>query len=302
MKKTIKRRVKKIKIKPTYHESRHSFLFWLVVPLVLVWLSVGYLMGILGDKPIWRNENNIEKVTNTVVPYFQERGSFFENLDQPFISFWFDDAWLSQYTVSFPILLKNNFPAAIAVPVDAVETPEYMNWAQLQTVQKNGWEITNHSLEHNCQMHNWDKDRIDFEYRNSKYILWKNNLTADIFVTPCGVDSQIMRDEAAKIFQAYRTVDPGYNDPKNINFYNLKVRNIDDKTTLEEVKSWIDYAKENKLWVILVFHKIGENNSNSEMDDYSTSKSDLEQIVNYVKKSGVKVVVPRQILVSQNQT
>lgn len=284
---------------PTHHESKHSFLFWLVVPLVLVWLSIGYLFGLLGDKPLWFKSDNTAKITNTIVPYFKEQGSFSQNLNQPFITIWFDDAWLSQYTVAYPVLHKNNFPGTIAVPVNAVETVNYMNWAQLQTMQKNNWEITDHSLQHDCQMQTWNKDQVAFEFQNSKYILWKNKLTADIFVTPCGVDSKIMRQEAAKDFTAYRTVDPGYNDPKNINFYNLKVKNIDNKTTIAQVKGWVDKAKKDNLWLILVFHKIGETSENSKEDEFNTSTREFNQIVDYIKESGVKVVVPRQILLSQ---
>lgn len=302
MRKKTSTKVKKIESESQHHhhEGRHSFLFWLVFPLILVWLSVGYLLGITGDKPNWFQKDNTENITIPVVPYFQEHGSFKENLDQPFVSLWFDDAWLSQYMKAYPILRKNNFPAAIAVPVDLVETPNYMNWAQLRNIQKNGWEITDHSLEHDCTMDKWDKNRVEFELKNSKNILWTNKLTSDVFVTPCGVDSKIMREVAQKMFMGYRTVDPGYNDPKKINPYNIKVQNIDNKTTAVQVKSWIQHAKENNSWVILVFHKVGETTGNVKEDEFNTSTEEFEEIVNEIKSSGIKVVVPSQIIVSQN--
>ncbi len=302
MKKESKPNSKKIAASTTHHrhhEGKHSFLFWLVAPLVLVWLSVGYLLGLTGDKPVWFKNDNTLKITNPIVPYFQEHGSFNENLDQPFVTLWFDDAWLSQYTKAYPLLKKNNFPGTIAVPVNSIETSNYMNWAQLQTVQKNGWEITNHSLEHDCTMDKWEKQRVDFEFKNSKHILWINKLTSDIFVTPCGVDSKIMRDEAAKMFTGYRTVDPGYNNPKEINAYNFKVKNIDNKTTLDEVKSWVNQTKESNLWMILVFHKVGETTNDVTEDEFNTSLKEFEEIIDYINKSGIKVVVPSQIIASQ---
>lgn len=286
--------------KHTHHEGKHSFLFWLVLPIVLVWLSVGYLLGITGDKPMWFKADNTSKKTIPIVPYFQEYGSFNENLDQPFVTLWFDDAWISQYMKAYPILKKNNFLGTMAVPVNLVETPNYMNWAQLQNMQKNGWEITNHSLEHDCEMDNWDKEQVLFEFNNSRHILWRNKLASDILVTPCGVDSKVMREEAVKMFTAYRTVNPGYNDPKNVEPYNLKVKNIDNNTKLSEVKAWVDEAKEKNLWMILVFHKIGDEVQDESQDAYNTPLNDFNEIIKYIKQSGVKVVIPSQIIASQS--
>ncbi|MCL5432696.1 MAG: polysaccharide deacetylase family protein [Patescibacteria group bacterium] len=281
-------------------EGKHSFIFWIIVPIVMVWLSMGYITGLIFDKPFWLNQSNAAQKTDAVIPYYKEHGSFAENLNQPFISIWFDDAWKSQYLTAFPILKNKGFSGVVAIPINAVEGVDYMNWGQLIVLQKNGWETTNHSLKHDCEMQKWDRSSIVSEYKNSKFILWKNNLASDIFVTPCGVDSSVMREEAEKMFVAYRTVDPGFNDPKNIDFYNLKVKNIDNKTDFNTVKSWIDEAKSSNLWLILVFHKVGEKGILSEDDNYNTSKKEFEDIVNYIEVSNIKVVVPRQIIASQN--
>lgn len=283
-----------------HSDGKHSFLFWLLIPVVLVWLSVSYITGVILDKPGWFTNKNGSEKTNTVVSYFQDFGTFSENLDQPFVTLWFDDAWLSQYMAAYPILKKFDFPGVIAVPAYLVETPGYMNWAQLRTLQKNGWEMTDHSLEHNCRMNSWSREKIAYEYKTSKFILWKNNLSADIFVTPCGVDSDVMREEAKKMFIAYRTVDPGFNDPKNVDFHNLKVKNVDnDDVNLAIMKSWIDEAKKTKSWVIILFHKVGEKHVTSGDDEFNVSIDDLTEIVKYIKDSGIKVVVPHQILASQ---
>ncbi|MDO8489489.1 MAG: polysaccharide deacetylase family protein, partial [Candidatus Omnitrophota bacterium] len=207
-----------------HKNGKHSFLFWMAVPVILIWLTIGYITGIIGDKPIWFKSQKASAQTIPVEPYFQNHASFYGNLDQPFVTFWFDDAWLSQYLEAYPILKASNFTGTMAVPVNAVEAPGYMNWAQLKVIQKDGWEITNHSLAHDCSMQNWDREKIAHELTTSKLILWKNNLSSDIFVTPCGVDSSVMRSEATRNFMGYRTVDPGYNDPKDLNAYNLKVR------------------------------------------------------------------------------
>lgn len=290
---------KKINIKP--ENGGHSFLFWLTIPLVMIWLTVGYITGFFKDKPSWSNAADKVNSSQTVIPYFEKYGSLVNDLDQPFITFWFDDAWLSQYLSAYPVLKNNDFSGVIAVPINSIETKNYMNWAQLQVLQKDGWEISDHSLSHDCKMQSWNKEKISYELRTSKFILWKNKLSANIFVTPCGVDSALMREEAAKNFIGYRTVDPGYNDPENVDFYNLKVRNINSAVTLDEITSWIDRAKETNSWEILVFHEIGQTESAWNEEKFSTDLDDFIKIVQYVKSSEIKVVVPSQIIISQNK-
>jgi peptidoglycan/xylan/chitin deacetylase (PgdA/CDA1 family) len=282
--------------KKSITNGKHSFLFWLVVPLVFLWLSIGYVVGSLKDKPLWLSSSKGASNTEVSSPYYQEYAGIDGDLEQPFITFWFDDAWLSQYINAYPVLRDYNYNAAISVPTAAVESQNYMNWAQVSLLANDGWEITNHSISHNCDMGGWDKELVKKEYRNSKLALWKHKLPSDIFVTPCGVDSSVMREEAGKNFIAYRTVDPGYNDPSDFDFYNIKVRNIDANVSMTEIKSWIDYAKENNLWAILVFHRIGDLAKQINDDTFNTSNEDFAEIVAYVHQQDIQVVVPSQIL------
>ncbi|KKQ42307.1 MAG: hypothetical protein US60_C0020G0013 [Microgenomates group bacterium GW2011_GWC1_37_8] len=277
------------------NNGKHSFLFWLTIPVIILWMSISYVIGFVREKPEWYKKPVETKATD-VKSYMQEYRQISNNLDQAFITFWFDDAWLSQYLEAYPILKSYNYPATVAVPTDAIETPNYMNWSQLRVLRDNGWEISDHSRKHDCKMNTWEESQISEELRMSKLILWKNRLSADIFVTPCGVDSDLMRLEAKKMFIGYRTVDPGFNNPTDFDFYNLKVKNIDNQVKIEEAKDWIKYAKENRLWLIIVFHKIGENVVNQEDEQFNTKLDDFKNIVEYVKSSEIQVIVPSQIM------
>lgn len=295
--------MKKITIKEkliTPADGKHSFLFWLILPIILVWLSVSYITGVVGDKPFWVKNAGV-KDANKVISYFQEQGPFAENLDQSFVTFWFDDAWASQYMTAYPILKKYGFVGTLAIPVNLMETEGYMNWAQARVLQDNGWQIVNHSMDHDCRMDKWSREEVVKEYKNSKFILWKKGFPSDIFVSPCGVDSRVMQEEAKKTFLGYRTVDPGFNDPATVSFYDMKVRNVDnDDVDLSIMKSWVDHAKKNKLWLIILFHKVGAISVVEGDDEFNVSKHDLTEIVKYIKKSEVKVVVPNQIFVSRD--
>lgn len=274
-------------------DGKHSFLFWLVIPLMIIWLSIGYVIGFMRDNPTW-NQN---QQTFEYQPHIQEYPSI-GKLDKPFITLWFDDAWLSQYLIAYPALQKYGFKAAIGVPVAAVEKPGYANWAQLRVLQNDGWEITNHSISHDCEMDKWDRQKVSYEYETSKLTLWKNRLSSDIFVTPCGVDSEVMREEAKKFFLGYRTVDPGINDLKNLEVHNLKTRNIDSAVTFDNIKEWINEARDSKSWLILVFHQVGETKALSGDEQYNTKIEDFIDVLEYIKFSGIEVAVPSQIIIN----
>jgi hypothetical protein len=288
---------------PSYSDGKHSFLFWLVIPIIIIWLTVGYILGLIKDKPFWEFAQNIYSQspdTSQVKPVAIKYPPIIFDGNYPLVTIWFDDAWLSQYMVAYPILKKYNYPGTIAVTTDAIENTSYANWAQLRILQENGWEITNHSKIHDCNMQGWDSGKIRNELKESRNELWKNGLSSDIFVSPCGVDSQILRDEVAKEFIGFRTVDPGYNIANKVNHFNLMLRNIDHATPQEEIKGWIDYAKNNNFWVILVFHKVGEVANSKKDGEFNMPKENFMSIIDYIKEQNIRVVVPSQIISQGN--
>jgi hypothetical protein len=290
------RKISQIRNVSEIKDGQHSFLFWLIVPLIVVWLSVGYFYGFVKENPSWTKTGYALNANKIVKPFIKEYPSVDKKSGHAFITIWLDDAWLSQYLTAYPILKQNGFPGTIAVPTEAVEKPGYVNWAQLRILQGSNWEITNHGNSHDCSMQNWDRTKIANDLNEATLLLWENQLTSDIFVTPCGVDSQTLREEAEKSFIGYRTVDPGFNSLNNIDSYRLKVKNIDTDVTVTEIKNWIDEAKVSKSWLILVFHKVGETSSAQEGEKYNISKGDFESIINYIKTQNIKVVVPSQMI------
>lgn len=278
--------------------TNHSFLFWLTIPIFIIWLSFGYIVGFITDRPSWKTAET-KTTLNAVIPYFQTLTPAPKN--GPFlVSFWFDDAWISQYLKAYPLLTSFGYKAAVAVPANAIETANYMNWAQLRVLQKNGWEITNHSSRHDCQMDKWNETQVIREYQTSRLALWRQGLTSDIFVTPCGVDSPVMRNLANKYFLAYRTVNPGFNELQKPDPYNLKIKNLDDQTTLPIVSSWITEAKANNSWLILVFHKIDDNSKEVGAEKYNITLDNLTKILQVIKTSGAQIVTPGQVIFFAN--
>lgn len=280
---------------PIKHTSRaYSFLAWLILPLLLGWLGISYIVGTLAHKPSWSDgapqENQV-----AVLPY----EATYPAIQKPthgLITFWFDDAWLSQYFIAEPILKKAQLNAAIAVPTSFIGYDGFLNWAELRSLQKEGWEITNHTVVHDCTMEAWSEEKIKKELTDASQALWKHNLASDHFVSPCGVNSPTLAKVAANLMLSFRGTEPGYNDLfHELDLFDLKVKNITDQTTIKEVQEWVSEARKNNLWLIIVFHQVGEEKE-GKPEEYSIDADTFAEVVEYIKNSGVPVVLPSQAL------
>lgn len=275
--------------------TKHLFLTWLIVPLLLAWLFTNYILGTITNRPLWSKENGIQE--NEVVSYAAQYPKI-QKASKGLLTLWFDDAWLSQYMVAKPIMDEFEFKGAIAVPTGLVGGESYTNWPQLRALQYDEWEIVNHSTHHDCNMATWPRERIAEELDMASQTLWKNRLSSEHFVSPCGVQSDALVVEVKKRFLSFRGIEPGYNDLENLNTFFLKVQNITNHTKTEEIRKWIEYAKAQDVWLILVFHQIGETLEveSDKGESYAVTTQQFKEIMRSIADSGIQVALPSQIL------
>ena len=81
-----------------------------------------------------------------------------------------------------------------------------------------------------------------------------------------------------------RDSDAGFNT-KTTNPYRLVTQSVESTVTFDQVKAWIDSARANKTWLILLFHQV-DNSGNQ----YSTTPAMINQIADYLKASHLPVV------------
>lgn len=266
--------------------NRFFLLSWLVMPLVFIWLIVSYFVGI-DHKPIWAepfptNACSVSNVDTNITFQWKKTG---------LITFWFDDGWLNQYSTAYPILRQKNFNAAVSIITSSVDTELYMSWAQIKKLQYNGWEITSHSVNHICEKNQLDQEKVDKELKDSKSKLESEGLAIENFTTPCGANVDYYEGKAKDLYLSLRTSYPDLNSLPVTNPYGLKIYAITPKVSISEVNSWIERAKKENKWLILVFHQVDDTNQ-----EYGVSPSVFLQIVNVVEKSGLPVVLPVQAL------
>jgi hypothetical protein len=86
-------------------------------------------------------------------------------------------------------------------------------------------------------------------------------------------------------YSAHRTVDAGYNSKDNFDVSRLKCQNILSSTTSEQVAQWVKKAKQEKLWLILLYHRVATN-----PNEYDTTPELFYEHMQVIKDAKIPVV------------
>ena len=198
------------------------------------------------------------------------------------VSVTFDDGWESVYDKGFPLFKKYNITTTqfIISGFSAKAVDKYMGISQLKKMQQSGHEIASHSLRH-CDLTQLSQVDLDYDLVNSSKILQENGFRVSGLAYPYGAYSQLISQNSRANYSYNRTSDVGYND-FFADQYKIKTQNI-DSTTTEQLNSWLKYAKENKLWLVLVYHQVGESGG------YNVTTVNLENHLKAIRASGLPV-------------
>lgn len=266
-------------------------LSWLFIPVVALWASTSYLISYL------RHPSKPTVLGQVSRSFGQESTLAANNLEkltwkgEGLVTLWFDDAWESQYSLAYPSLEERGMKAALAVPTNLVGYETYMDWHEIQKLQYKGWEMTSHTRSHTCELDRFDEQTLDYEIVGARYDLEKAGLLAEIFVSPCGVESPQMDAVVKKSHLAQRTSESGFNPLPIANPYYLKAQIIRFTTTGQEVENWLNEARKSRSWLIIAFHQIGYGG-----EEYSVTPETLREILDLIENSGLSVVLPSQVL------
>lgn len=207
------------------------------------------------------------------------------------ILFMLDDNWETQYSFAYKALKQKGYPASIAVIPAKVGQPGYMSFSQLQEVYQNGWDLVNHTYNHE-KLTELDKDDQAKEIKRGA--AWLNakcfTRASNIIVYPYGAYNKGTVEILSKSnYRAARSLIPGFETNPGKKTYIAKVQNLTTLTEAERAKDLIDQAIKQNRTIIFLNHRFSDNPVDPSGMIYD--QSNFLEIINYMKQLRDKIDV-----------
>ena len=242
-----------------------------------------------------------------------------EGFNEGMVTITFDDDWESGADETLTYM--HGFKAVEYYASNFIEslTTSEQNTAKakIQKFMNANHEIGAHSV-HHPYLTAYPDAEVRYQVDHSKQF-FQNFLGIPMkhFATPFGdyntFVNQVIMDESN--FTTHRTVDIGYNSKDNLDLRRLKCMGIEYcyngteawqiesrryRTTMDQFKEWVDKAKAEKLWLILLYHDVRvENNKIGDLQEPGGSGATREMFIDnmdYLYSQGIKVVTISEAL------
>ncbi len=183
-----------------------------------------------------------------------------EGFDRGILTITFDDGWEENTETALPIMQgfgykSNQFYATTFIENPYVPGPKGL----IQLFIDAGHEIGSHSVTHADLTTLTPGELTDELVESKRFLEDLLHVPAKYFAAPYGAYNQDVIEAIMEHYQVHRTVDIGYNSRDNFDVAGLKVQNILSNTTPEEVAFWVQKAKQDRTWLILVYHRVANN-------------------------------------------
>lgn len=211
------------------------------------------------------------------------------------VVFSFDVTNETVVTNTFPILQAHQMPAVVYIESGLMNLNEdwTMTWQQLQDLQNvYGWEIGGHTINHPYLTQLSDAD-LDKEVRVSKNTFTNHGLRIKTFATPYGDYDLRVHAATAKYYESIREAWDGPNLwPEKYNEYDIKALEIQNTTTLDEVKQWVADAIAYNQTLVFLMHEVLPGVP----EPYQYNIDDFRAIVDWVATQPIPVMTMTQAL------
>ncbi len=212
--------------------------------------------------------------------------------DRGIVTITWDDGVESQYTGAFPIHQKYNLPGTFYLISGLLNNDSfYMTTSQALELLAAGNELGAHTMTH-PHLTTLTPEEVQTELGQSQTDLQNMfGISFIDFVSPYGEYDDAVMAVIQQYYRSHRTVEHGYNTKDNFDIYHLKIQEVATTTTPAEVAAWVQTAKEDKTWLILMYHQV-----DNPTDPLSVSSADLDTEFQMLKNSGVPVLTTDQAL------
>jgi peptidoglycan/xylan/chitin deacetylase (PgdA/CDA1 family) len=207
------------------------------------------------------------------------------------VSLTFDDGWEDNYTSVLPLLTQYGFKSTQYYATTYIQEQSDEIY-KIQAFAAAGHEIGSHTITHpyltKLTVANMDKELLQSRtYLES--LIGVGKITE--FASPYGDYNSQVITEIKKYYRSHRSTDEGFNSKDNFNIMNLRVQNMTNTTSLAQYEEWIRKAQTDKTWLVIVYHRIGEN-----PDQFETAPADFAAQMQFLSQSGLAVKTVGQAL------
>lgn len=203
---------------------------------------------------------------------------------RPLLSMTFDDGHEDNATNALPILNQYGLKTTQCFATSFIEGHSQQVKNGVLAFKNSGHEICSHTVTHPFLTTTSNTD-LTYELQHSQAYL--RSLTGEAvtnFASPYGDYDVRVMNEIKKYYRSHRSVDEGYNSKDNFNIYSLRVQNVLDTTSTEQIVEWIHKAQADNTWLILVYHRVADDPG-----PYDTYKTMFAQHVQAIASSGITV-------------
>ena len=209
-------------------------------------------------------------------------------LHRPLVSLSFDDGLDPVYNNALPLLQRFHFLSTQFIPTGFIDQKGRFTRSMVQEFARYGHEVGSHSVTHSF-LTNFTKDQLDQEFLQSQQQIFAiTGIRPTSLATPYGAYNPTVIKESSNYFQFVRNVNVGFNSPDNADSFDIKVQNITTATTINDIKTWINTAKRDRTWLVLVYHNVSEDIASAGF--FNTPPSELEKHFQLIQASGISVL------------
>ena len=187
----------------------------------------------------------------------------YEGFNRGMVTITFDDAWEVNTETALPIMKQYGFKSTQFYMTESIIIPYYPNpFAFIKQFIDDGHEIGSHSITHpflttlsSAEVTNELKGSKDYLNSSLGYL----GVNVKHFSSPFGDYNAFVNNEIMKHYSSHCTVWEGYNTKDFLDLSQLKRMSVNYSTTPEKVKQWVEKARDDKSWLILLCHRVTDD-------------------------------------------
>jgi peptidoglycan/xylan/chitin deacetylase (PgdA/CDA1 family) len=239
----------------------------------------------------------IKQIGWLITDDYQIAHYYYEGFNRGMVTITFDDGWEENPETVLPVMKQYGFKSTQYYTTTFIKDEPWQPhpWAKnrIQLFIDDGHEIGSHSVTHPFLTTVTEQKLIQELAESKQYLESFFGVPIRHFATPYGIYNTFVKDKAMEYYETHRTVDVGYNSKDNLDYSRLKNMCVLLTTTIDEFEEWVNKAKEENLWLIILYHRVG---GQSALTINDTTPEKFAEQMQLIQNYGIDVVTISEAL------